>query len=53
LEAYRAGDKSNHFIVRDEKNFMSLAKRVAVFDHLKGLQKAGKLNVMDQKSKYD
>jgi hypothetical protein len=53
LEAYRAGDKSNKLLIQDEKNFISLAKRVAVFVRLKQLQKEGKLNVMDQKSKHD
>ncbi len=53
LEAYRTGNKSNKLIIQDEENFMSLAKRVAVFNHLKKLQKEGNLNVMDHNSKHD
>jgi hypothetical protein len=47
LEAYKTGDKNNKLITREEENFISLAKRVAVFSQLKKLQKEGKLNVID------
>jgi hypothetical protein len=43
LEPYRGGDKNNQLIIRDEENFISPAKRVAVFNHLKKLQQEGKL----------
>ena len=50
LEAYESGDKSNKLITEDEENFISLAKRVAVFNHLKKLQMEGKLSVNEKDS---
>jgi hypothetical protein len=50
LEAYQSGDKNSKLIIDDEENFLSLAKRVAVFNYMKKLQQDGKLNVMDKDS---
>jgi len=48
LEAYLSGDKNNTTLVmKDEPNFIALAKRVAVFNYLKKLQLEGKLNVIE------
>jgi hypothetical protein len=50
LEAYLSGDKNNTLVMKDEPNFIALAKRVAVFNYLKKLQQEGKLNVIDKDS---
>ncbi len=47
LEAYKVGNKNDELLIQDEANFISLAKRVAVFNYLKKLQQAGKKNVID------
>jgi hypothetical protein len=50
LETYQT-DKNNTRIMKDEENFINLAKRVAVFNYLKKLQQEGKLSVIDKDSK--
>jgi hypothetical protein len=51
LEAYQGGDINNTLVIDDRENFISLAKRVAVFNYLKKLQQEGKLSVIDKDSK--